>query len=67
MRMPVPQITGGLDHRDHPGSEHRVAHRRDHQLEHEVITRILAHLARKGIEPGRGPPERLQSPLSKTA
>jgi hypothetical protein len=36
-------------------------------LEHRVITRILAYLARKGIEPGRGPPERSRSPLSKTA
>ncbi len=26
-------------------------------LEHKVITKILGHLARKGIEPGRGPPE----------
>ncbi|MCD4747916.1 MAG: hypothetical protein K8R59_00970 [Thermoanaerobaculales bacterium] len=36
-------------------------------LEHRVITRILAYLARKGIEPGRGPPERSRSPLPKTA
>ncbi len=36
-------------------------------LEHRVITRILGHLAQKGIEPGRGPPERLRSPLPKTA
>ncbi|MCD4747788.1 MAG: transposase [Thermoanaerobaculales bacterium] len=36
-------------------------------LEHRVIGRILGHLARKGIEPGRGPPERLRSPLPKTA
>jgi hypothetical protein len=26
-------------------------------LEHKVIKKILGHLARKGIEPGRGPPE----------
>ena len=26
-------------------------------LEHKVITKILGHLARKGIEAGRGPPE----------
>jgi hypothetical protein len=25
-------------------------------LEHKVITKILGHLARKGIQPGRGPP-----------
>ena len=25
-------------------------------LEHKVITKILGHLARKGIKPGRGPP-----------
>ena len=36
-------------------------------LEHRVITRILGHLARKGIKPGRGPPERSRSPLPKTA
>jgi len=36
-------------------------------LEHRVITRILGHLARKGIEPGRGPPERSKSLLPKTA
>ncbi len=35
--------------------------------EHQVITRILRHLARKGIEPGRGPPERSKSLLPKTA
>ena len=27
-------------------------------LEHKVITKILGHLARKGIKPGRAPPER---------
>jgi ribosomal protein S27E len=26
-------------------------------LEHKVITKILGHLARKGIKPGRGPPK----------
>jgi hypothetical protein len=26
-------------------------------LEHKVIKKILGHLARKGIGPGRGPPE----------
>ncbi len=26
-------------------------------LEHKVINKILGHLARKGITPGRGPPE----------
>jgi hypothetical protein len=36
-------------------------------LEHKVINRILGHLARKGIEPGRGPPESSGCPLSKTA
>ena len=36
-------------------------------LEHRVITRILRSLARKGIKPGRGPPERWRSPLPKTA
>ncbi len=36
-------------------------------LEHRVITRILGHLARKGIKPGRGPPKRSRSPLPKTA
>jgi len=36
-------------------------------LEHRVITKILGHLARKGIEPGRGPPERSRSSLPKTA
>jgi hypothetical protein len=36
-------------------------------LEHRVISRILGHLARKGIEPERGPPERSRNPLSKTA
>ena len=36
-------------------------------LEHRVITRILGHLARKGIKPGRGPPERSRNPLPKTA
>jgi len=35
-------------------------------LEHKVINRILGHLARKGLEPGRGPPEGLISPLVKT-
>ena len=32
-------------------------------LEHRIITRILGHLARKGIEAGRGPPELSRSPL----
>jgi hypothetical protein len=36
-------------------------------LEHRVITRILGHLANRGIEPGRGPPERPRSSLPKTA
>jgi len=37
-------------------------------LEHRVITRILGHLAREGIEPGRGPPrDQSKSSLSKTA
>jgi len=36
-------------------------------LEHRVITRIFRSLARKGIKPGRGPPERWRSPLPKTA
>lgn len=36
-------------------------------LEHRVITGILCHLARKGIKPGRGPPEGSSCPLSKTA
>ncbi len=36
-------------------------------LEHRVISRILGHLARKGIKPGRGPPERQRRPLAKTA
>ena len=36
-------------------------------LEHRVITRILGHLAHKGIEPGRGPPEGSRHPLPKTA
>ncbi|MCD4748310.1 MAG: hypothetical protein K8R59_02960 [Thermoanaerobaculales bacterium] len=36
-------------------------------LEHRVITRILGHLARKGIEPGRGPPEGSSYPLPRTA
>jgi hypothetical protein len=36
-------------------------------LEHRVITRILRSLARKGIEPGRGPPERSTRSLSRTA
>lgn len=36
-------------------------------LEHRVIAKILGHLARKGIEPGRGPPGRLRNPLPKTA
>jgi hypothetical protein len=26
-------------------------------LEHKVITKILGHLARKGIKSGRGPPK----------
>jgi len=26
-------------------------------LEHKVITKILSHLARRGIQPGRAPPE----------
>jgi hypothetical protein len=26
-------------------------------LEHKVITKILGHLARKGIKPGRAPPK----------
>ena len=26
-------------------------------LDHKVITKILSHLARKGIQPGRGPPK----------
>ncbi len=36
-------------------------------LEYRVINRILGHLARKGIEPGRGPPEGSRYPLPKTA
>lgn len=36
-------------------------------LEHRVITRILGHLANRGIEPGRGPPESPRNPLPKTA
>jgi len=26
-------------------------------LEHKVVTKILSHLAKKGIKPGRAPPE----------
>ncbi|MCD4748295.1 MAG: transposase [Thermoanaerobaculales bacterium] len=36
-------------------------------LEHRAITRILGYLARKGIEPGRGPPEGSRYPLPRTA
>ena len=36
-------------------------------LEHCVITRILGHLARKGIKPGRGPPGGSTRTLSRTA
>ena len=36
-------------------------------LEHKVITKILSHLAGKGIEPGRGPPPPEKSPPAKTS
>jgi len=36
-------------------------------LEHRVITRILGHLANRGIEPGRGPPLGSKNPAAKTA
>ncbi len=36
-------------------------------LEHKVISRILGHLARKWIEPGRGPPKGSRRPLSDSA
>jgi len=32
-------------------------------LEHEVITKILRHLARKGIQPGRAPPKKDPEPF----
>ena len=35
-------------------------------LEHEVITKILGHLARKGIKPGRGPPRQPSNPYPET-
>jgi hypothetical protein len=28
-------------------------------LEHQVITKILGHLAQKGIKPGRAPPKQM--------
>ena len=36
-------------------------------LEHKVVTKILGYLARKGIEPGRGPPPTKKSPPAKTS
>ncbi len=36
-------------------------------LKHRVITKVLGHLARKGIEPGRGPPGGSSRRLSRTA
>jgi len=35
-------------------------------LEYGIINRILGRLARKGIEPGPGPPEVSRYPLPKT-
>lgn len=35
-------------------------------LDHPVITRILGHLARKGIKPGRGPPLCSKNPVAQT-
>ena len=34
-------------------------------LEHKVINKILGHFARKGITPGRGPPEGCHHPTPK--